>query len=415
MNASQHRPEPSPAHASHLDGGFRRLHALAPVGLRARSCLHLNKPYVGCDECAQACPHDCLAPGEGTLELDPARCTACGLCAARCPTAALVVEGCEIVAPSPGTPLTLACGRVAGSPATADGRIRRLPCLGALTANDYLRLALACDGAPIRLVVGADCERCPTTAGRADPVGPVLEHARRALAAAGLPAGALPERLAAPSLPDGNRLAGDRSAKPPTGRRAFFAGLSRAFSAGVVHAAPAIAPHGRAQDHLPRPRTAVPVSRGTEMRLAALEIARRHGRGRPAAARLPRLTAGAACQAHGTCARACPSGALLLERRPRSVALQFDPWQCIACGACARVCPEQALTLEPPAWREFVAGPQRLAEVAQHECPRCGAPVRGAERDAPCERCSKSARLARAGFALFHPPHGEPVASPDPP
>lgn len=409
MIEHQSEDPPNPASDSSASA-FRRLHPLGRVGVRSAACLHLQKPFVGCHRCEECCPHASLTLEEGRLALDPTRCTGCGLCAASCPTDALVVDGCTLTASAAGAAVTLACERLGTTPVEANCR---LTCLAALTVGDYLRLALAADGAPIRVVIDeTGCQRCPVLGGHENPSLAVIQAARRTLVSAGLPDEALPHPVAPPPLPNGNYPAGELSGRPALGRRAFFAGLSRAFSAGVSQAAGASLGSGPTRPTLsPRPREPVPKTRGIEARLLLLALARRHGHAGPATAELARVTVDDTCRAHGACARACPGGALTLERDETRATLAFDPWQCLDCGACERICPEEALRHTPAAWREAPAQAQTLATVAQAECVRCGAPV-AADESTLCDRCTKSGRLARTGFALFHPAHRESAESP---
>lgn len=403
-------------------GTFRRLHALGRVGLRTDACLHLHRAWLECTQCETACPHGSLRRDIGVLELDPARCTACGLCAVGCPTGALTVEGFALgTTPAPG-PLVMVCDKAAPGaiPGLDAAHTRRVPCLGGVSANDWLQLALTRPGARLNLLDDGSCERCPTARGQGNPGLAALDAARRALAAAGIGAESLPQRLVAAPLPNGNHGAArpsDPRPAPVAGRRAFFAGLSRAFSATVAHATVPTTARADART-VAQARTPVPNLRGDETRVLLQQLARLSGRTSPREAQLPALAASDACRAHGTCAQVCPTGALELEDRIDHFVLRFNAWQCIDCAACARTCPEQALELRPSAWREFVGGALELSATEQRQCARCGAAIatHGPHDNAElCDRCSKSQRLARAGFALFQPAGTATCAAPDPP
>lgn len=419
MNSVQSLLKENATAANPARSTFRRLHALGTVGLRTDACLHLHRAWLECTQCESACPHDSLKRGINALELDPARCTACGRCAVACPTGALTVEGFALgTSPSPGA-LVMVCDKAAKSTLSYLDAInaRRVPCLGGVTANDWLQLAYTHPGVPLRLLDDGGCERCPAARGHYNPGLAALDTARRALAATGVSAEALPQRLIAAPLPNGNHGAARPSDTPPAaGRRAFFAGLSRAFSATVAHAAAPSAPRANAPTAA-QARTPVANLRGNETRILMQQLARMNGRPSPSEAHLPALAASDACRAHGTCAQVCPTGALELEDRIDHFVLRFDAWQCIDCGACARTCPEQALELRPSAWREFVGGALELSTTEQRQCTRCGAATTtyGPHGNADlCDRCSKSQHLARAGFALFQPPGTTPCTAPDP-
>ena len=419
MNQAQHNFRHSAGTDKAGSAAFRRLHALGRVGLHGDACLHLQRSWMDCRRCADACPHGSLTRRDGALELDPARCTGCGLCATSCPTGALAVEGFAFAPPPSASAVTIVCDK-AGPDATAGhdgGEVRRVPCLGGLAMHDWLRLALSNGGAPVRMIDDGSCRHCQTARGTDNPGLDGLMSAQRALAASGVASDALPNRVKPQPLPNGNSLLPAPSAPPAAGRRAFFAGLSRAISAGVAQAAVPAIPFAGPRMSASRPRTPIPNVRGDEIRLSLLQIARLHGLAAPGQALLPALVASDACRAHGGCARVCPTGALQLESSAdgESARLSFDAWRCIDCGACAAACPSTALGHEARAWRPFVAAPVELAVIEQSECAHCGAQFTTHGGKTLCERCSKAENLARAGFALFGHRHGETPAAPEGP
>src|SRR5690606_23469547 len=93
---------------------FRRLNIVGRVGLRDDVCLHVQRPWLGCRQCEDVCPHAALARSDGALALDAARCTGCGRCAVECPTGALSVEGFELNA-TPGAAVGAVCEKEAAA------------------------------------------------------------------------------------------------------------------------------------------------------------------------------------------------------------------------------------------------------------------------------------------------------------
>lgn len=381
------------------DVGFRRLHALGLVGLRRAACIAGPLPATTCKRCEAACPHGCIVLGEDAPQLDPAACSGCGMCAAACPTGALAVDGIRLPATVPTQGLVLSCER---SRAATDAPLHRVACLGGITVNDWLRLAIAAGDAPIRLVDDGACAACGNARAHEAPWRAPLKIARRALFEAGMPAEHLPEAVGPDALPNGNGPDAATDELPVESRRRFFAGLSRSFAAAVTRAATgetlsADVPVAR------RRRGGIATHRGDETRLLLEHIARRFGLPHPRSALLPALTASAGCRAHGACSRACPTGALHLETDSDAghACLQFDAWLCVDCGACAQICPSHALEHDVRAWRPLANAPVVLATIEQNECVRCGALVAAHDEEALCERCRKTENLARAGFALF--------------
>lgn len=389
-------------------GRFRRLSPLAPVGYDATRCLHARKPWVECTRCRDACPADCLVLVDRSLSIDGSACLGCGRCTSACPTQALVAEGFDL---RPGLPVaTIGCARQADLSPDAI----RLPCLGGLHINDLLALLERMPEGAVRLAGDTPCTDCPGGAKDAAPGRRLVAEIEPVLRSSSVPADRLAARSIPSSLPDGNSrsrsAAPNRPAGPTASRRAFFSGLGRAVSDRIVRKA------AEAQTlRLPAtpgdpggPREPIATVRALDTRLYMKALAARSGT-LPDTIVLPRITASDACCLHGGCTRLCPTGALRIADRGAVRELRFDAAQCIDCGACVRACPERALTIEPPAWRDFSEGDAVLARAAIAGCTRCGEPVPARSTEGLCDHCSKSAGLARAGFALFsrgacHPP-----------
>ncbi|MEC4175893.1 4Fe-4S binding protein [Adlercreutzia sp. R21] len=51
------------------------------------------------------------------------------------------------------------------------------------------------------------------------------------------------------------------------------------------------------------------------------------------------------CILCGICAKTCPAGALVVEKKERTWSL--DPFRCVQCGSCVRACPKACLAMEP--------------------------------------------------------------------
>ena len=381
---------------------FARLSALAPVGLDAKACLHLQKPWVGCTHCKDACPADCLSLEDGTLQISAAACQHCGQCASACPTQALAVDGFEIRLPAkPAAAATaLTCSRHTQAGADAI----RVPCLGGLHINDLLATLERSPERTIRLAGDAPCAGCASAAKDAAPAQRLVAAIEPLLRSSSVPADRITVGSTPSSLPDGNSRS--RSADPnrPTGptasRRAFFSGLGRAVSDSVVRKA------GRASALLDpakfekSPRAPIAFVRTQETRMLMETLARHFG-AIPDVTVLPRITVSAACQLHGGCVRLCPTGALRMVNRDTVRELRFDAAQCIDCGACAKSCPESALQFEAPAWRVFSKGDAVLSQRGTSECTRCGDLTLNSSGDGLCANCSKASGLSRAGFAMF--------------
>lgn len=51
------------------------------------------------------------------------------------------------------------------------------------------------------------------------------------------------------------------------------------------------------------------------------------------------------CIVCGICARVCPAGALAVDRKARTWAI--DPFRCVQCSSCVRACPKACLHMLP--------------------------------------------------------------------
>lgn len=89
------------------------------------------------------------------------------------------------------------------------------------------------------------------------------------------------------------------------------------------------------------------------------------------------LSVSEACTACGVCARACPTGALILLRASdSSFKLVFEPLNCIGCEICAQVCAPQAIDVKhhPDVQSVFLQEPPAiLREGNLIHCERCNA------------------------------------------
>lgn len=341
--------------------------------------------------------------------IDGLGCTGCGRCAADCPTEALALDGLALPAHVPPAGLTLRCEAARCEVASA----HTVACPGAFGLNDWLRLALVAEGAPLRIIDDGACATCANASGGRSPWADTFELAREVLSAAGVAGESLPAIVAAGTSPNGNQPAHPVDASVHSGRRGFLGGLTRAVASTFSQTASSPRPGPPANPA----REQVAASRSIETRVLLARLARRHGRNLPVEFPLPRLELSRDCDAHGVCARVCPTGALQLagDSDGMHFELGFDAWRCIECGACERNCPGHAVRVGPRAWRSVDDAREILVSRVLNECPRCGAAFAQAGDERLCPRCLKDERLARAGFALFQPRSGRSAASPEGP
>jgi ferredoxin len=86
-----------------------------------------------------------------------------------------------------------------------------------------------------------------------------------------------------------------------------------------------------------------------------------------------------ACTVCGTCAVACPTGAIHSEQHAERVVITFDPNLCSGCERCVAACPEQAAgaitCTRAVDLRSLRMGRQRVAEGGAACCTRCGSTI----------------------------------------
>lgn len=336
----------------------------APVHLNTERCLHAVDKFSRCTACHEACPVEAIQPTKPpTIQVEA--CRFCRACLPICPTGALTME--DEVAD------LLRCASRLGQKkfeivcehhpdvrhGTTPAAIRIRGCLAGLGPATYLHLAAQ---APEQIVIRTDgCEVCPWSH--------LVVQIRQQLAEA-------------IQLLQG------------WGRDDLFEEYDQAeptcLSRRPVY--PADSPPVSRRDLLRLESTPDAVKfeipGGTHPfreRLRLLAAARHFGPLRPNGAQrsMPGssytlLHVSDTCTACGTCARACPSGALELKQDEKAgqYALQFSAQACLACGVCAHLCPEEAIQMEQrPTLGRFFNGPAvaTLRKGRLQRCDRCNA------------------------------------------
>lgn len=349
---------------------------VVPSVLRERCAVE-----QGCRRCVEACPRRALRHGSGRIEIDRLRCESCGLCLGACPSEAVALPGhsypevdAQVVAladPTLVAPvrrgLVFLCARNAGLLETSIKHGWRypsdwlpvvVPCVGMLSATSFLRpLALGLEAVGVVPCGGV----CPF--GQDAAVAERVDFAQRLLASLG----AERERVRLLPQPGAEPVAW-QPAVPDGPVRPQASPIARRWPGRGVHAETVLA-LARAQAapadlRLPHPRSP----------LAVIEID------------------AARCTACGSCAEACPTGALSLHHDHDAIAIRFDAALCGGCALCGPCCPERdVLRLEPAVdRRRLEAGAMTLARAVMRRCVRCGTAI------------ASSAMLTRLAILLGH-------------
>ena len=331
---------------------------LATIRIRREHCTRHRFRYSECVRCMEACPHAALTLSEDGVAIDGARCRNCGLCAAVCPTEALVATNA-----TPGALLAAANGLESFSIACApseQGADAIVPCLGAVDAVTLA--ALGRRGVVVELRGATHCGGCEhgeRGAGQLAAMVEGLECVRRA--------------SAEPSAPPLVALQESR----PTGHAPSRRHLLRRFlGRGVDAIADCAEP-----DAAPVPMRGIRV--GAPVSVARRELMRtvwpRETDGQHDLESHVSLGIGqvamdpARCRACEACARVCPTAAIEVAETSLEWMLAFRASRCTDCGVCVEACQPEALSMAGRVSATAAAEhrPTVLHRVHKKRCARC--------------------------------------------
>ncbi|MBM3558118.1 MAG: hypothetical protein FJX47_21470 [Alphaproteobacteria bacterium] len=340
------------------------------IAFAKNACLAARDAAEGCRDCLNACPVGALTQGEQGPQIEKA-CMGCGRCIVACPTGALASSEFDLLhGLVPGdTRLRLECR--ATPRAFLDPGTLVVPCLGGVTEEDLVALALAVGMREIEVVDRGWCEGCQ--AGLGDrPAQDLVARTDAVFQALDL-GDAAPRHCFEPLRP-AHRL--DIRERQRATRRDFFRRMM-----------PARELVGPSANH--------PGTRRSRRANLLTRLAARHGKPVPASLH-PRLSVSAACRAHQVCHAICPTGALGALRDESRRGLVFEATKCLACGWCANACPESAIeAFDAGTKGEFLDGPVVLVRHATQTCVRCEDDFVG-DGDL-CPACVKSRALFASG------------------
>jgi Fe-S-cluster-containing hydrogenase component 2 len=309
---------------------------MSPPEFRAAHCTRFRYRYSECHRCADACPHQAIELSDEGVTVSGAACRHCALCAAVCPTEALMARDAAPI-DLLRRAVKLGSARIACAPSGQKGD-EILPCLGALGAATLALLASR--GIPVVLAGASYCAKCPHGSTGASALALNLDGARILRDAAGN------EGWADVTLADDGD-APARSTGHDDERRQLF---RRFLSPGDK----AILPADVQSVPLKAVRFARPVSTAGRELLQILFEQKVAGASKPAkeapsalahhgalfTARIEILPGCTACE---VCARACPAAAIEIREHSAAWELTFRQSRCTGCGLCVEACQPHVL------------------------------------------------------------------------
>jgi len=328
-------------------------------------CAHHRSGFTGCTRCIDCCPSDAVRSKDDGVEINHFLCQGCGICAAVCPTGALVNKDMQtgellnvlrkklqsfqpadpanasIVFHEPETSSRLLMQIGSQWPGPVIGQsVRDIGCVGM-----DIWLAVLASGADRVILVSTP----QTTQGMRQAIKKQIGYASTMLQGMGYSSGRI-------ILADGEgpESATDSGSDKTEHRESNFSGRAAAvipvqdrrgtmrFAVGLLY------------DQSPRLRSEVPLPKGAPF--GTIRIAKD------------------ACTFCMACAQVCPASAI--EGGTDQPQISFIEARCIQCGLCRKVCPEKAVALFPRMVyeRKLSESKNTLNTEDAFNCISCGKP-----------------------------------------
>jgi ferredoxin len=364
------------------------------LGIDKGLCLNLRGRGHYCEACVSACLPGALQLEDAGVVFDEAGCTGCGACLPACPAGAFSLSGFSpqafLDAIADQREIHIHCS---ASRSQADGAF--VPCHAVLDAR--LLAAAMGDKCTVFYFHGTDqCADCQK--------GNAITHlaSQQARLQAWLGATLAPRIVVITQSPVSPDQPAQSNEQKLLSRRQFFRQVgSEMLSSAAALFAPGIAEQAVGGDAASFPGDLDPQRPSVYQALLA-----EHAGG------LPWLEGGIpwqdrsvadSCNACGSCARLCPTGALHFQETESTAEITFDLGACTGCGLCDRICPMHALVLQPVTNVAALKLPRRvLRQFQQRHCSRCGDRVVSAANEILCAHCKNERALQEQWLGTLH-------------
>lgn len=299
-------------------------------------CSRIRHRLSKCTLCSDKCPTQAIEWGEGSLNIDPDKCSSCGICASVCPNGvfdALKPTNVEILDQvkallSQGKEVVFEC-----NPQRAERQTDtiQVPCLGRI--DEGFLMGCVALGARSILLSPAECQGCPNESGKG-VIQEKMDGCNKLLAFWGLP----------PLISLGQRKVVSMEPRK-TSRREFFANIKQETKKlGTQIATNMISKvQEKPTKHRGSLPTYLPMKR--ELLLTAMAKLGKPTEGVVESPLFCQFGVTEACTGCQMCAFFCPTGALTKLEEEGKFGVRFKPSECTCCGLCQDICYKQAVQL----------------------------------------------------------------------
>ena len=294
-------------------------------------CLRKRLNSFACRSCVDSCAAGAITLRGRAIDFEPGACTGCMLCTTACPNDAFTFSGFD--AGSPGFLKAAAELTVISCPRQErlHQEERRIPCLGGITVEHLLALALEPTGRAVTALNVSSCTTCENSRG--------VKRFLHRLARLEEEAGSLFKRkcIVITEKKELNPLL------EPSVRRLFLTSLKDTLLTTIG------SPFSFSFDSPPQAeRTSRRIPVRVRLKKKLLERLEPEQRESLSALLDHRLDVSGACNLCPLCTGICPTGAIRVVRIAGHKELTFDTTLCSGCGLCVSFCKKKALSLETP-------------------------------------------------------------------